>query len=101
MSNMSKTNPPDFLVHDDRDDAGVVVVEGVETGQVLCGWSMEADRTIEIKTRDPIPLGHKVALRDIAEGDDVLKYGEVIGRAIAAIPAGSHLHVHNTKTRKW
>ena len=97
----SASSAPDFLLHDDRDDAGVVVVEGVEAGRVLSGWSMEADRTIEIKTLDPIPLGHKVALRDIATGDDVIKYGEVIGRASADIPAGSHLHVHNTKTKKW
>ena len=97
----SAASVPDFLVHDDRDDAGVVVVEGVESGQMLCGWFMETDRTTEIKTLGPIPLGHKVALRDIAEGDDVLKYGEVIGRACADIPAGSHLHVHNTKTKKW
>ena len=85
----SPTSAPDFLLHDDRDDAGVVVVEGVEAGRVLSGWSMEADRTVEIKTLDPIPLGHKVALRDIATGDDVIKYGEVIGRASADIPAGS------------
>ncbi len=97
----SPTNAPDFLLHDDRDDAGVVVVEGVEAGRVLSGWSMEADRTVEIKTLDPIPLGHKVALRDIATGDDVIKYGEVIGQAVSDIPAGSHLHVHNTKTKKW
>ena len=97
----STANPPDFLVHDERDDAGVVVVEGVEAGRALSGWSMETDKTVEITTLEPIPLGHKVALRDIAEGNDVIKYGEVIGRASTAIPAGSHLHVHNTKTKKW
>lgn len=97
----SSNSPPDFLVHDARDHAGVVVVEGVEAGQTLRGWSMESDETVEIKTLNPIPLGHKVALTHIAEGDDVIKYGEVIGRASADIPAGSHLHVHNTKTRKW
>lgn len=92
---------PDFLLHDERDDAGVVVVEGVEAGQDLRGWLMDGDRTITITTLDAIPLGHKVALRDIAQGADVIKYGEIIGRASANIPAGSHLHVHNTKTKKW
>ena len=96
-----KTGVPDFLVHDERDHAGVVVVEGVTAGQALSGWLMETDRTVDIKTREPIPLGHKVALRDITEGDDIIKYGEVIGRACDDIPAGSHLHVHNTKTKKW
>lgn len=92
---------PDFLVHHPDDDAGVVVVEGVEAGRTIQGWVMEGDATLEITTRDAIPLGHKVALRDIGEGDDVIKYGEVMGRASAAIAAGSHLHVHNTKTKKW
>lgn len=41
-----------------------------------------------------IPVGHKIALRDIAEGEDILKYGVVIGRATAAIPAGSWVHLH-------
>jgi len=96
-----KPAPPDFLIHDDRDHAGVVVVEGVEAGQALSGWSMESDASVEVTTLEPIPLGHKVALRDIAKGDDVIKYGEVIGQAISDIRAGNHLHVHNTKTKKW
>ena len=96
-----KPDSPDFLVHDDRDHAGVVVVEGIGAGRELSGWSMETDATVSITTRDAIPLGHKVALRDIVNGDDVIKYGEVIGMAVADIPAGSHLHTHNVKTKKW
>ena len=42
-----------------------------------------------------IPVGHKIALRDIANGEDILKYGVVIGRATADIPAGSWVHLHN------
>ena len=97
----SETAAPDFLVHDEQDHVGVVVVEGVEAGQVVAGWVMDSDRSVAIQTLEPIPLGHKIALRDIAGGDDVIKYGEVIGRAAADIPTGSHLHVHNTKTKKW
>lgn len=41
-----------------------------------------------------VPVGHKIALRDIAAGEDILKYGVVIGRATAAIPAGSWVHLH-------
>ena len=41
-----------------------------------------------------IPVGHKIALRDIAAGEDILKYGVVIGRATADIPAGSWVHLH-------
>lgn len=43
---------------------------------------------------EKIPKGHKLALRDIAAGEDILKYGVVIGRATADIPAGSWVHLH-------
>lgn len=41
-----------------------------------------------------IPDGHKLALRDIAADEDIIKYGVVIGRATAPIPAGSWVHLH-------
>ena len=44
---------------------------------------------------DPIPRGHKIAVREIAEGEKVLKYGEVIGQASQNIALGNHVHVHN------
>src|SRR5690625_3687404 len=45
--------------------------------------------------RVDVPRGHKVAVRDVAAGDQVLKYGQSIGRATAAITAGDHVHSHN------
>lgn len=42
-----------------------------------------------------IPLCHKFALRAIAQGEEVIKYGEVIGKATWPIAAGDHVHVHN------
>ncbi len=90
-----------FIVHDKTDTVGVVVVEGIEAGAELTGWLMETDETISAKALDSIPLGHKIALGDIADGDAVLKYGHDIGKAVAAIPAGSHVHVQNLKTKKW
>ena len=60
------------------------------------GFHLElAGRTIEV--REPIGLGHKVALADIAPGEPVRKYGQIIGFASRAIPAGSLVHVHNLK----
>lgn len=90
-----------FIVHNKQDSTGVVVVEGVEAGQQLTGWLIDTDETLTIQVREIIPIGHKLALTDIAEGSDVIKYGEVIGRAVAAIPTGAHLHVHNVKTKRW
>ena len=48
-----------------------------------------------VTARDPIPAGHKMATVDIAPGQPILKYGQVIGAATQAIPAGAHVHSHN------
>jgi len=91
----------DFVVHEDDDGVGVVVVEGIESGRELVGWIMEQDREIKITARSAIPIGHKVALRDYVPGDTVIKYGVDIGKVVAPIGKGEHLHVHNVKTKRW
>jgi (2R)-sulfolactate sulfo-lyase subunit alpha len=48
-----------------------------------------------------VPIGHKIALADIKEGDTVWKYGHDIGKAVANIRRGEHVHVHNLKTKRW
>ena len=90
-----------FIVHDKKDTVGVVVVEDVKPGMILTGWVMEGDGTIQVKALDAVPLGHKVALKDIKSGETVLKYGNDIGKAVADIPVGKHAHVHNMKTKRW
>ncbi len=90
-----------FLVHDRHDTVGVVVVENVQAGQTLTGWVMDTDETVSLQSRDPIPLGHKIALKDIKKGDTLMKYGHDIGRAVADIGKGHHVHVHNAKTKRW
>ena len=62
---------------------------------------MENDKTIKIKSNHEIPLGHKIALTDFKEGDTILKYGHDIGKVVAPIKKGDHVHVHNVKTKKW
>lgn len=52
---------------------------------------------VTCEVREPIALGHKVALVDIAEGEPVRKYGQIIGFASRRIPAGSWVHVQNVK----
>lgn len=90
-----------FLVHEDGDSVGVVTVEGVKAGQELTGWVMKEDVTLQFKVLDDIPIGHKVALVDLKPGDTVIKYGVDIGRVVAPIRQGEHLHVHNVKTKRW
>jgi (2R)-sulfolactate sulfo-lyase subunit alpha len=90
-----------FVLHDRKDTVAVVVVEGVKAGMKLNGWIMDDDRTVTVEARQDIPIGHKVALADMAPGDTVLKYGIDIGKVVAPIRTGEHAHVHNIKTKRW
>jgi (2R)-sulfolactate sulfo-lyase subunit alpha len=90
-----------FVVHDEHDSVGVVVVEGLKAGQGLSGWIMDQDKMIEFAAKSDIPIGHKLAIRDLKNGDTVIKYGVDIGRTVAPIRTGEYLHVHNVKTKRW
>ena len=92
---------PQFLVHNHADTVGVIVVEDVRKGQSLTGLVMDTDDTITLKALDDIPLGHKIALKNIKNDETVVKYGHDIGRAVAPITPGRHVHVHNVKTKRW
>ena len=89
------------VLHDAKDTVGVAVVEGITSGTTLNAWIMDEDKTISIKATQDIPIGHKVALRDMTVGDTVFKYGIDIGKVVAPIKTGEHAHVHNIKTRRW
>jgi (2R)-sulfolactate sulfo-lyase subunit alpha len=90
-----------FIVHDKTDTVGVVVIEDVRPGKELTGWIMQTDETISLKALDAVPLGHKIALRNIKNGETILKYGHDVGRAVADIGKGQHVHTNNLKTKRW
>ena len=56
--------------------------------------------TVEVVLTQDIPFGHKFALKTIAQGQAVLKYGEAIGLAVQPIRQGEHVHVHNVESQK-
>ena len=89
------------VLHDANDSVAVVVIEGVTAGTDMNAWIMDEDRTIALKARQDIPIGHKVALKDMSVGDTVLKYGIDMGKVVAPIKVGEHAHVHNIKTKRW
>jgi len=90
-----------FVVHDENDSVGVVVVEGVKNGQKLTGWIMDQDRDIQVDARSDIPIGHKLAIKTLPKDSTVIKYGVDIGRVVSPIQVGEHAHVHNIKTKRW
>jgi (2R)-sulfolactate sulfo-lyase subunit alpha len=98
ISAMSK---PHCLVHSPADTCGVVVVEGLTAGTDMLCLVTATDLTFRLEAKQDIPIGHKVALTDVAAGDTIIKYGEDIGRAVAPVGKGEHLHVHNVKTKRW
>ena len=95
---MSQT---DLIIHDEKDNVAVVVIETTKKGQDCSAWIMENDKTVQINSINEIPLGHKIALQDLKEGDTILKYGHDIGKVVKSIKKGEHVHVHNVKTKKW
>jgi len=95
---MAKT---DIIIHDEKDNVGVVVIEKITPNQDCSCWIMENDKTVNIKSLTNIHLGHKIAMIDFKEGDTIIKYGHDIGKVIKSIKKGEHVHVHNVKTKKW
>jgi (2R)-sulfolactate sulfo-lyase subunit alpha len=89
-----------FLVHEKADNVGVATVE-IPAGETARGLYMDTQEPVETKALQPIPLGHKIALKDFGVDDSVIKYGHDIGRVVDDIKAGQHVHVHNLKTRRW
>ena len=92
---------PDLIIHDEKDNVGVVVIETTKKGQDCSAWIMENDKTVKVSSMNEVPLGHKIALQDLKEGDTILKYGHDIGKVVKPIKKGEHVLVHNVKTKKW
>ena len=89
-----------FLVHEKADNVGVATVD-IKSGETAQGLYMDSQENIEKKALQDIPLGHKIALDDITVDASVIKYGADIGRVVADIETGEHVHTHNLKTRRW
>lgn len=73
-------------------DNVVVAIKEIAAGETVNVGS------IQVTAKEVIPAGHKMALRNIAQGDEVIKYGFRIGNAKENIEAGSWIHTHNIKT---
>ena len=83
---------PAELIRLHPDDTVAVCRRAVTAGERL---RFEAG---EVTALDPVPQGHKIALRAHRPGEQAIKYGHPIGVATAAIAAGGYVHVHNLRT---
>jgi altronate dehydratase small subunit len=81
-----------------RQDNVATAIRDIEIGKnVTVGIE---DETLTVRVLQVIPLGHKLALRHIQSGEEILKYGSVIGRATKDIQVGEHVHVHNVESTR-
>lgn len=85
------------IVINERDNVATLLTQ-FDSGQSV---SLEIrGREEEIVLKSNVPAGHKFALDHIEAGEDVIKYGEAIGRALIRITRGEHVHTHNVASRK-
>ena len=70
----------------------------VAIGDLKAGAPIEDDGTV---TRSAVPAGHKVATRPIGKGENIYKYGQIIGVATSAIQPGEHVHTHNVDMSEY
>ncbi len=92
---------PQLLVHEHDDNVGVVVVEGLTAGTEMLCCVTHDNSTFNLEAKADVPIGHKISLKDLSEGETAIKYGEDIGKFVAAVAKGGHVHTHNLKTKRW
>lgn len=89
-----------FLVHNDGDHVGVAVRD-IEAGEDVEGLIMETGDRVSVTSKGAVPLGHKIALVELANGADVLKYQTKIGVTSQPISSGDYVHTHNIRSARW
>lgn len=88
------------LMHEAEDDVAVAIVS-LSVGDTVKVMTVKSIKVATLKVIENIPLGHKFSIHHIARGKDVIKYGQVIGKATQEIPKGAHIHTHNITSARW
>ena len=90
---------PAFLAHNEGDMVAVAV-QDVAPGERVVVY-LDSDREARMTVTEEIPLGHKVALLDLAADAEVIEYGTPVALARQPIKAGQFVHVHNVRSARW
>jgi (2R)-sulfolactate sulfo-lyase subunit alpha len=89
-----------ILLHEPDDDVGVATMD-LAAGEVVQAVTLEGDPVAEIRLAEDVPLAHKVAMRAMEAGHDLIEYGRAIGSTSTDVAAGAHVHTHNLRSRRW
>ena len=89
-----------ILLHEKDDDVGVATMD-LTAGDVVQALTLDGEPVTDVDVADDVPLAHKVAMRSIDVGEDVVEYGRPIGSATIAIVPGAHVHTHNLQSQRW
>jgi hypothetical protein len=83
-------------------DKRILLLHPADNVYVVCQSLKGKERLItadgEITVSEPVDVGHKIARRDTASGDTIIKYGVPIGSALRDLVAGEHVHLHNMRS---
>ncbi len=85
-----------LLMINDKDNVAVCLADG-KSGETVTLTAKDGSKSGSLRLIEEIPFAHKVALVDIAPGEHIIKYGEIIGIATQFIKTGKWVHVHNIK----
>ncbi len=89
-----------ILLHEPDDDVGVATMD-LTAGEVVHALTLEGAEVAEVELVDDVPLAHKVAMRPMDAGHDLIEYGRPIGATSSAIARGAHVHTHNLQSNRW
>jgi altronate dehydratase len=84
-----------ILVIHPRDNVAVAL-RSLGPGEEAKGQGLEGFDVLE-----PVPPSHKIAIRDLAPGEEIVKYGEVVAVTSRGIKKGEWVHTHNLESQRW
>lgn len=84
-----------ILIIHPRDNVAVAL-RTIGAGEQVLAQRMEGFPALE-----SIPASHKIALRDISEEEEIIKYGETVAVSIRNIKKGEWVHTHNLESKRW
>lgn len=87
---------PRAIVLNRADNVATLLDAGC-AGEACC---LEGERDGRVVLLQDVPFGHKICVVNAAPGDDIVKYGQIIGRASRAVQVGEHMHVHNIESAR-